>query len=212
MFLSHLIWNSFVAQLMDVMLSCCDAAGDNSKSWCQVAYLWSNTSWHTTPNVARCTFHDNVRGSENSLIMLFIHFVDKIKRQQPGEKKKKRSTAVTAPERRVGVFTNCHSKVNVSPSANWLPHHSIHLLEATAIKLSARWQFSLPIWQHVVIDRNTDKQDKTDTIYSGLFHFSASPASQQQVAHDLPHVKELCFPSSAQLCSVLFSSSQAMIG
>lgn len=72
---------------------------------------------------------------------------------------KKRIKAVTAAERCDGVFTQCHSKVNISPSANWLQHHSTELLEATTIRLSAMWQLSLPVQQHVGADGNISKRD-----------------------------------------------------
>lgn len=72
---------------------------------------------------------------------------------------KKRIKAVTAAERCDGVFTHCHSKVNISPSANWLQHHSTELLEATTITLSAMWQLGLPVQQDVGADGNISKRD-----------------------------------------------------
>lgn len=94
----------------------------------------------------------------------------------------------------VFFFTNCHSKVNISPSANWLPHQTLQLLEGTSVTLTTIWQFSLPMWQHVE-DWNIGRVDiNRYSWFMSLCHsydnyaFSASLywdlASQQQVTHN----------------------------
>lgn len=89
--------------------------------------------WHSAYFTMRWSF-PNMAEAFDSLLG------QNVTRQQAGKKDLKASQ-----RQKDGRSFHCHSNVNVTSSASWLPHHSIQLLEATAIKLSAMRQFTPPM-------------------------------------------------------------------
>lgn len=139
-----------------MFLSGREESGGLSHSWrSEDAHLGGDSSWHaTTAKVARCIFHNALELSECGRSFWFF-LGQNVTRQQAEKKDLKASQ-----RQKDGRSFHCHTNVNVTSSASWLPHHSIQLLEATAIKLSAMRQFTPPMWQHVVTDGNTVELDK----------------------------------------------------